>query len=294
MLLCAEDDDLDLVALVHLARLRGLDFEVRPGIEIDDEPLIGALDETPRALLVVVRSEHLGPERVREIESTFALARTEDQDLISIHFERRRVGECLETIANRLEALGCDAESWSPTADASTGRLVKVGLPIDVDVDIDVDADADDADPLAAARDPAEFEITVRADMSTMQRAADPVRAPTQQVAAQPPSRKRLPWAFGIGASTAVAAGALWLGLGGGPEAQSAEVDPTSVAPTQAVEVIDAPVPEPAPEEAWPPPDDTPALAPTPLRSDGVVAPDVDDIVIETAEPPRKHKRRHR
>ncbi len=292
MLLCAEDDDLDLVALVHLARLRGLDMEVRPGVESDDSALLGALDETPRALLVIVQSEHLGPERAREIESTFALARTDDQDLIAIRFERRHVGECLESIAKRLEELGCESDAVSTTPDASTGRLAKVGLPIDMEVDVDLDEDPEPSAPRE------EFEVTVRADLATIQQAVDPVRTHTLPVTAVAAKsrRRRLPWAFGIGASTALAAGVLWLGFGAGSGARSAEVAPAAVAAPE-VEVIEvvAPEPEPARAEAWPPPDDAPKLAPTPLSNESVVAPDIDDIVVEPGQPQaRKQKRRRR
>ena len=296
VLLCAEDDDLDLVALVHLARLRGLDFEVRPGVEVDDAPLLGALDETPHALLVLVRSEHLTADRARQLENTFALARTDEQDLLAIRFERRRVGECLEEIAKRLEQLGSNGgEVDAPAADASTGRIARVGLPIAMEIDFDVDFDDD-----AAERAP-EFEVTARGTMSDFVKSApaagDVVRMPT--VASRPmptaAAPRRMPLWFGLGAALGgLVLGVIWIGLSAGSEAATQQPAPVTDVASE-VKVIEAVEPEPVVDEAWPPPEATPEIAPTPLNDAVVMTPDAVEITLEPAPAKRrKPKAKHR
>jgi hypothetical protein len=288
VLLCAEDDDLDLVALVHLARLRGLDFEVRPGVEIDDAPLLGALDDTPHALLVLVRSEHLTADRARELENTFALARTEEQDLLAIRFERRRVGECLEEIAKRLEQLGCGGEVDVPAPDASTGRIARVGLPIAMEIDFDVDFDDE-----AAERAP-EFEVTVHATMSDRDNAAraagDAVRMPTVAAArvASAVAPRRMPLWFGLGAALGAAVlGVIWIGLSVGSEAAPPPPAPV-VDVASEVQVIEAVEPEPVVQEAWPPAEAKQEIAPTPLNDAVVMTPDAMEITFEPAPAKRR------
>jgi hypothetical protein len=301
VLLCAEDDDLDLVALVHLGRLRGLDFEVRPGVEIDDAPLLGALDETPQALLVLVRSQHLPAARVQELDRTFRRARSDEQDLVAIRFERRRVGECLEAISKRLEQLGCVGDAELTTPDASTGRLTRLGLPINVEADFDLDIDFDGPSGVVP-HESAEFEVTVRASLSGLA-GAEPTEAERvhrhtdlHPVATASPPRRRMPLLLGVGAGGLVVAGGLWLGLSG----SSAEVDHTvapAAVPVQVeVEVIEAvePDPEPPADEAWPPVEESPTIAPTPMSDAVVLTPDAEIVLEATPAKRRKHKRRRR
>ncbi len=87
VLLCAEDDDLELVRWVHAARMQGLAPEVVAGIERDDAPLLTALEQTEDALFVVLRSDNLGPERMREIKGNFARHRRVGQRLVALRLD---------------------------------------------------------------------------------------------------------------------------------------------------------------------------------------------------------------
>lgn len=88
VLLCAEDDDLELVRWVDVARSRGLAPEVVTGIERDDEPLVEALGDASRGLFVVLRSDNLEGERLREIKQLFARHRKPHQRLTALRLER--------------------------------------------------------------------------------------------------------------------------------------------------------------------------------------------------------------
>lgn len=87
VLLCAEDDDLELVRWVHSARAQGLAPEVVAGIEHDDAPLVNALAQTEDALFVVLRSDNLGPERMRAIKGTFARHHRPGQRLVALRLD---------------------------------------------------------------------------------------------------------------------------------------------------------------------------------------------------------------
>ncbi|MBX7080667.1 MAG: hypothetical protein K1X88_15830, partial [Nannocystaceae bacterium] len=88
VLLCAEDDDLELVRWVDVARAQGLAPEVVTGIERDDEPLVDALSDGERGLFVVLRSDNLDAARLREIKTLFARHRHPHQRLTAIRLER--------------------------------------------------------------------------------------------------------------------------------------------------------------------------------------------------------------
>ncbi len=88
VLLCAEDDDLELVRWVDVARAQGLAPEVVTGIERDDEPLVDALSDGDRGLFVVLRSDNLDAARLREIKTLFARHRHPHQRLTAIRLER--------------------------------------------------------------------------------------------------------------------------------------------------------------------------------------------------------------
>lgn len=88
VLLCAEEDDLELVRWVDVARSRGLSPEVVTGVERDDEPLVEALGDASRGLFVVLRSDNLEGERLREIKQLFARHRKPHQRLTALRLER--------------------------------------------------------------------------------------------------------------------------------------------------------------------------------------------------------------
>src|SRR6187455_2703601 len=87
VLLCAEEDDLELVRWVHAARAQGLSPEVVTGIEHDDAPLLESMRLTTEALFVVLRSDNLGADRMREIKSCFATHRLPAQKLVALRLD---------------------------------------------------------------------------------------------------------------------------------------------------------------------------------------------------------------
>jgi hypothetical protein len=87
VLLCAEDDDLELVRWVHAARNQGLQPEVVTGVERDDAPLLEAIEQTEDALFVVLRSENLGADRMRAIKATFARHHRPTQRLVALRLD---------------------------------------------------------------------------------------------------------------------------------------------------------------------------------------------------------------
>lgn len=101
--LCAEDDDLELVALVHCARAHGLESEVVPGVERCDDPLVQAFRMFKQSLFVVIESPHLGPARVEEARALFERGRTPTQHLMSTPLDLTAPEKVLERIRRRLE-----------------------------------------------------------------------------------------------------------------------------------------------------------------------------------------------
>jgi hypothetical protein len=286
VLLCAEEDDLELVALVHLGRQRGLALEVRPGVEVGDGPLLCALDDTPRALLVLIRSDNLPAQRALALKSTFALARTDEQDLLAVRFDPARVEAALEVIARKLEQLGPDPALVDVVcADAATNRLTPVGMPIIVEADDDIEIDIDESSS-APVVDVTEYDVTIR--QSIEHTGPSWVEAPAYEEAiaiGRPRSRKRVlvgVLAFG-GLAAAATFGAMAMGDESAPRVE--------VAPATPVEVIEAPVPDPAPAEAWKPTGGPAEVAPTPLAE-----PIEGDPQAAGEKKQHKHKqpRRHR
>lgn len=87
VLLCAEDDDLGLVRWVHDARQRGLQPEVVSGVELDDAPMLDALADRGCSLFVLLRSEHMGADRMRHLKTAFAAHRHPTQRLVALRLE---------------------------------------------------------------------------------------------------------------------------------------------------------------------------------------------------------------
>ena len=285
VLLCAEDDDLDLVSLVHVGRQRGLALEVRPGVENDDGPLLSALDDTPRALLVLIRSENLSAERALAIKSTFTLARTDEQDLLAVMFDPERVEAALEMIATRLEQLGPDPSLPDVviSPDAATSRLTPLGMPIDPTADGDFDVDIDVSSSSSAPA--AEFDVTIRQtlDLDAAPPSSDPTEPsdPYDDLEPPPSPRARGPLLVGVLAIAGLAAAGIFGVMAmGDDEAPAAEPAPAPAA----VQVIEAPQPEPAPVEKWKSADAPPEVAPTPFA----------EAIEGEAEPTKKKRRRRR
>lgn len=99
VLLCAEDDDLALVRWVHDARQRGLLPEVVSGVEHDDAPMLEALADRGCLLFVLLRSEHMGAERMRQLKTAFSAHRRVEQRLVAL-----RLGLAADTALDRIAA----------------------------------------------------------------------------------------------------------------------------------------------------------------------------------------------
>lgn len=111
VLLCAEEDDLALVEWVHAARQRGLAPEVVVGVEHDDAPLLDALADEEAGLFVVLRSDNLGPSRMRQIKTAFARHRRPTQRLFALRID------CGATMA--IARIANELTSSRPRSDLS-------------------------------------------------------------------------------------------------------------------------------------------------------------------------------
>ena len=120
MLLCAEDDDLELVSFVHEARKHGLEPEVVPGIEDTDGPLEDAMAANDAALFVVLRSDNLTGERMLALKRAFNKAKKPAQHLLALRLEPARAATAVRTIARRLQQLMAPRPSPTPTPARKT------------------------------------------------------------------------------------------------------------------------------------------------------------------------------
>ncbi len=102
VLLCAEDDDLELVSWVHSARKHGITPEVVIGVERDDEPLIEALSDSGSRLFVVLRSENLPLPRVHELKAVFARHRQRGQELLALKLQPEEAEDAIVKIAAKI------------------------------------------------------------------------------------------------------------------------------------------------------------------------------------------------
>jgi len=102
VLLCAEEDDLELVSWVHNARKHGITPEVVIGVERDDEPLIEALADADARLFVVLRSENLDLKRIHELKSVFARHRRHGQELLALRLQPEEAEDAIVKIAARI------------------------------------------------------------------------------------------------------------------------------------------------------------------------------------------------
>jgi hypothetical protein len=110
VLLCAEEDDLELVSFVHLARQRGLEPEVVTGIDSDDRPLLEALSQNEAALFVALRSENLDQPRTLALKRLFARHAKQKQKLLALKLEPTRSQHAVRLVTRRLRAV-LDSES---------------------------------------------------------------------------------------------------------------------------------------------------------------------------------------
>ncbi|MEM6292486.1 MAG: hypothetical protein AAGA54_14525 [Myxococcota bacterium] len=134
MFLCAEDDDLALAGVVHLGREAGLDIEVVTALEWDDGPFIDAIEACDRGLFAIVRSKNLPADRALQLKSTFALARIDGLEIVTLLLSRSPE-ETLKPLFKKLERL----DGWARPAaapepepakpDASTGPYPRVESP---------------------------------------------------------------------------------------------------------------------------------------------------------------------
>lgn len=111
VLLCAEEDDLELVRWVHAARGQGLAPEVVTGIEHDDRPMLEALRQTEEALFVVLRSDNLSADRMRELKAAFAQHHGAKQRLVALRLDATAEA-AVERIAKQIAGgLGARSEN---------------------------------------------------------------------------------------------------------------------------------------------------------------------------------------
>lgn len=102
VLLCAEDDDLELVSWVHAARKHGITPEVVTGVEHDDEPFIAALSDAGSRLFVALRSENLPLARVHELKAVFARHRQHGQQLLALKLQPEEAEDAIVKIAAKI------------------------------------------------------------------------------------------------------------------------------------------------------------------------------------------------
>jgi hypothetical protein len=124
VLLCAEDDDLDLVSFVHTARQRGLEPEVVTGVDENDRPLLEALAQNGAALFVALRSENLDQGRTLELKRLFARHAKNQQKLLALRLEPERAKHLVQTIARRLRSMAV-APPPGPRGSKSTAPRLK-------------------------------------------------------------------------------------------------------------------------------------------------------------------------
>jgi hypothetical protein len=124
VLLCAEDDDLDLVSFVHTARQRGLEPEVVTGVDDHDRPLLEALAQNGAALFVALRSENLDQSRTLELKRLFARHAKNQQKLLALRLEPERAKHLVRTIARRLRSMAL-APPPGPTRSKSAAPRMK-------------------------------------------------------------------------------------------------------------------------------------------------------------------------
>jgi hypothetical protein len=105
ILLCAEDDDLELISFVHEARQHGLEPEVVPGVESGDRPLLEAMAANEAALFVVLRSDNLTGERTLALKRAFGGAQKKGQHLLALRLDPERAATAARTIGRRLRQL---------------------------------------------------------------------------------------------------------------------------------------------------------------------------------------------
>lgn len=210
VLLCAEDDDLELVQIVHLARQAGLELEVVAGVEVDDGPLTFSQRVTARGLFVILRSDNLSQERARELKSTFERNKNEQQHLLALRLDPAHPSKAVDAIRRRLDQLdGVDRRPSVTTPILETENPPTGPLMIDGD-------DGDDEPTLEAGRAasmpprPAgpELETTVP---QLAEAGEDTVRGAPVSGANAPWPRsedRRRRWLLGIGLLAMMAAGA--------------------------------------------------------------------------------------
>jgi hypothetical protein len=114
VLLCAEDDDLELVELVHLGRQAGIELEVMPGVEADDGVLVESLTRCDASLFVVLRSYNLSSARALELKTVFETHRTDAQHLLALRLNQNRTDHALNIIERRLKQIGDEDQPCLP------------------------------------------------------------------------------------------------------------------------------------------------------------------------------------
>lgn len=127
--MCTEEDDLDLVDLVHQARGRGLAIEIVTGIEDDDQAMLDVLDRTGARLFVLMHSDNLAAARALELEDAFEQIHRPGQKLVCLPLDPTRHGAAIDTMLHQINQIAADAFAALEAGVSTSGGKVIVHGP---------------------------------------------------------------------------------------------------------------------------------------------------------------------
>ncbi|MGH1343088.1 MAG: hypothetical protein ACRBN8_16130 [Nannocystales bacterium] len=133
--LCAEDDDLELVSVVHRAREERIAVEVLPGVDRDAEGILDSLDGLERDACVLFCSKGYAPSDALGFRQRFQ-SRYPNDELVVMELDKTRVDALVELLVRRIvllrssEPSGVQALPLSPEEPSSDVRPV-VSEPVE-------------------------------------------------------------------------------------------------------------------------------------------------------------------
>lgn len=102
--LCAEDDDLELVSVVHRAREERIAVEVLPGVDRDAEGILDSLDGLERDACVLFCSKGYAPSDALGFRQRFQ-SRYPNDELVVMELDKTRVDALVELLVRRIVLL---------------------------------------------------------------------------------------------------------------------------------------------------------------------------------------------